>query len=80
MGKTLQAVLAGLILTAGSVGLIKSCVDNYYQSLPGVVYFVDGKEVLERRFKTNEELKAYTESEEGKAEAKFYLEQNKLKR
>jgi hypothetical protein len=76
MAKTLQTLIAGVILTAFGCGLVKSCVDNYYDSFPRVVYLVDGKEVLERRFKTNEELKAYTESEQGKAEAKFYLEQN----
>ena len=76
MANTLQTIIAGVILTAFGVGLTKSFVDNYYNNLPGVVYLVHGKEVLERRFKTNEKLKAYTDSEQGKAEAKFYLEQN----
>jgi hypothetical protein len=66
-----------VLVSAMSVGLIRSCQDNYDKSRPGVVYLVKGKPVIERRFNTNEELKRYEESEQGKREVEYYLAQNK---
>ena len=65
--------MAGDIITAAGVGLIKSFEDSYYNSLPGVVYLVDGKKVIERRFKTQEEFDAYLNSKQGKEEREYYL-------
>lgn len=64
-----------LVSTMG-VGLVKSCVDNYYNNLPGVIYMVNGKPAIERRFKTNKEFEAYLNSEKGKAEQEYYLNLN----
>jgi hypothetical protein len=72
----LEAIAAGAILTAAGVALVKTCVNNYYDNLPGVVYLVDGKKVIERRFKTNAECQEYMDSEKGKQEAAYYLSLN----
>jgi hypothetical protein len=73
----LGIVGTAVLLSVIGVGLIKSFQDNYYGSKPGVVYMVNGKPVIERRFNTNEQFQEYLNSERGKQEAEFYLAQNK---
>ncbi len=73
MVKNLVSILCStVLLTAAGVGLIKSCQDSYYSSLPGIVYFIDGKKAIERRFKTQEEFDAYLISEQGIKEKEYY--------
>lgn len=80
MPRNLASILcSAVILTATGVGLIKSFQDSYYDRLPGVVYLVDGKKVIERRFKTQEEFDAYLNSEKGKAERDYYINLNNRK-
>lgn len=68
-----------VLVIAMGVGLVKGCVNNYYDNLPGVVYMVNGKPAIERRFKTNEGFKAYLNSEKGKVEQEYYLNLNQEK-
>jgi hypothetical protein len=75
----LETVVAGVVIAVAGVALIKSFQDNYYDNLPGVVYMVNGKKVIERKFKTNEECQEYMNSERGKQEAAYYLSLNKKK-
>ena len=66
-----------VLISAMGVGLIKSCNENYNNSRPGVVYYVNGKQVIERRFDTNEQFQNYLNSEKGKWEAEYYSSLNK---
>lgn len=75
----LSIVLSGVMFTLAGTALVKSFVDNYYDNLPGVVYLVHGKKIMERRFKTNEEAQRYMESKEGKEEAEYYRRMNDSK-
>jgi len=59
-------------LTAASIGLIKSCQNNYNNNKPGVVHYVNGKSVIERRLDTNEEVQIYLNFEKGKWESEYY--------
>ena len=77
----LLSVLGATVLVAAmSIGLIKSCQDEYNNSRPGVVYYVHGKQVIQRRFDTNEECQKYLNSEKGKQEAAYSLGLNNSKK
>lgn len=78
MGKNnlLSCITATAVLSLAGVSLVKSLVDGHYNSLPGVVYLVNGQEVMERRFKTNEEFQDYLNSEQGKKEQEYYSAMN----
>ena len=73
----LKCIGTAVLVTAMGVGLIKSCQEDYDKGRPGVVYYVDGKPVIQRRFDTNEEFQEYLNSEKGKQEAEFYSSLNK---
>jgi hypothetical protein len=75
----LDAIILGTILSAVGISIIKSFNESYYNSKPGIVYMVNGKEMMERRFDTNEECREYMNSERGKQEAAYYSSLNKKK-
>ena len=72
----LNIIGTGVLATFVGVSLIKSCQDNLHDSKPGITYFVHGKEVMDRRFETNEECQKYLNSEQGKKEAEYYSRLN----
>jgi len=79
----LVGLIAGISLMLGAVGVttlgLTRGFDSYlrHEGQPKVIYLIDGKEVIERRFKTNEEMHQYLDSEQGKREAEFYVPQNR---
>jgi hypothetical protein len=75
----LDAIILGTILSAVGISIVKSFNESYYNSKPGIVYMVDGKEMMERRFDTNEECQRYMNSEKGKQEADYYSSLRKKK-
>jgi hypothetical protein len=80
-GRGLVSLVAATVISvAGGVALVRSLQDSYYSGLPHVTYLVNGEEVITRRFKTNEELNQYMESEAGKKEAEYYSKLNSRKK
>lgn len=75
--KLLNFFVGAVLFSAAGVGLIRSCHQNYDNSRPGVVYCVDGKPVIQRRFDTNGEFEKYLNSEQGKNEKECYEGLNK---
>jgi len=75
----LSCLGTAVLVSAIGVGLIRSCQGNYDKGRPGVVYMVNGKQVIERRFNTNEQFQEYLNSKRGKQEAKYYSSLNKNK-
>ncbi len=73
----LKFIGTAVLVSAMGVGLIQSCHENYDKSRPGVVYYLDGKPVIQRRFDTNEEFQEYLNSERGKQEAEYYKSLNR---
>lgn len=78
----IAGMVAGSVLMIATVyGGIRAAGKGFeyyleHEAQPKIVYLVDGKEVEEKRFNTNEELKAYDESKEGKEKAAYYMELN----
>jgi len=79
----LVGLIVGVGLMFGTIGTttlgLTRGFDSYlkHEGQPKVIYLIDGKEVIERKFKTNEEMHQYLDSEQGKKEAAFYSAQNK---
>jgi hypothetical protein len=73
----LNMIGSAVIISTIGVATIKSFQDSYNASKPGVVYYVNGKPAIERRFDTNEEFHNYLESERGKWETEYYSSLNK---
>ena len=84
IGATLMLSAAGLIgcnnshNVASTNGNNNATSSNINTNRPGIVYYVNGKEVMERRFDTQEQFNHYHNSEEGKKEAEHYKSLNVL--
>lgn len=73
MGNSLiKAIAGGLLLGVLGAATIKSFQDSYDSGRPRVEYYHQGKKVITKFFKTNEELKAYENSEQGKRDREYY--------
>jgi len=76
------SIAGGLItlsaIGATTLGAVKG-FEFYLQqeARPSIIYQIDGKPVIEKKFNSNEEMQEYTESERGIKEREFYQAQNR---
>jgi hypothetical protein len=79
----LVGLVAGGFITLGAIGAtIFGAVKGFefylqQESRPSIVYQLDGKPVIIKRFNLNEEMQGYFESERGIQEREFYQAQNR---
>jgi len=77
MPSKLAVMLAeGALLTLAVCAVIQNCHRNIDSRRPSIVYYVNGKPIITRTFKTNQEMRDYSESEQGRREAQYYTSLN----
>jgi hypothetical protein len=74
----LKCIGTAVLVSAMGVGIIRGCQNSYDQGKPRVIYYVRGKQVIQRVFNSNEELQDYQSSERGTKEKDYYSKLNEM--